>query len=637
LIRHAALLELRDLSRETSSGRYVVTRATMDFLILGPLEVTAEGRALPLGGRQQRALLVLLLLHVNEVVSSERLIDEIWGEHPPDSAANMLHVYVSRLRKLFAGADGATAVLATQPPGYALRLVDPAAQLDSHRFEHILEDGRRALSAGDAEAARTQLGDALRLWRGPPLAEFAYEPFAQAEIARLEERRLAALEARIEAEFALGAHADVVAELEELVARYPLRERLRGQLMLALYRSDRQAEALRAYQETRRAFAEELGLEPSRTLQELERAILRHDATLNASSPPNAASVAVTVAPRPWTVSRRKALLALTVALLLASAAAIVALSSDGTSDPVTLAGNSVVVIDPATNAVVGEVPVGGRPSAVAVGEGSVWVGNRDDETLLRIDPRSRKVLRTIGLGAEPSDIEVGAGAVWVTSEADTAVLSVDTALNDVVARIDLPKAVNAVGAFDVAEGGQAVWVLHGGGLARIDAARNVAVHRATDTGLFPEAHPARWRMAFGERELWLIETWSDRLLRIDPSSSTILESIRLAGVGPTADVADVAADADVVWVANQEGRKIWKIDAHTGRVSGLIDLNRRPSSIATGDDGVWAAATDGTVSRIDPQTSQIVKAIPLGVYPVAPEGAIAVGEGAVWVAVGRP
>jgi YVTN family beta-propeller protein len=604
----------------------------MDFRILGPLEVNVEGRALPLGGRTQRALLLVLLLHVNEVVSSERLIDEIWGEQPPDSAANMLHGSISKLRKLLAGANGATAVLATEPPGYVLRLADPASQLDARRFEQILEEARRALSAGDAEAAHAQLREALDLWRGPPLADFAYEPFAQAEISRLEERRLAALEERIEANFALGRHADLVGELEGLVARYPLRERLREQLMLALYRSGRQAEALRAYQETRRAFAEQLGIDPSPALQKLEKAILRQDDSLDAPAPPESRALL----PRTGIPSRRNALLALTAGLLLVSAvAAIVAFRSNGASEPVALAGNSVVVIDPATNAVVGEVPVGGRPAAVAVGEGSVWVGNRDDATLLRIDPRSREVLRTIGLGAEPSDIEVGPGAVWVASEAETAVLRVDTVLNDVVARIDLPKASNAVGAFDIAVGAEAVWVLHGGGLSRIDVGSDPAVHRTTDTGLLREAQPAGFRIAFGERELWLVQTWNERLLRIDPSSSTILESIRLAGVGLTADVADVAADADVVWVANQEGRKILKIDAHTGRVSGLIDVNRRPSSIATGDDGVWAGATDGTVSRIDPRANRVVKTISLGVYPVAPEGAIAVGEGAVWIAVG--
>lgn len=603
----------------------------MDFRILGPLEVNAQGRALPLGGRQQRALLAVLLLHVNEVVSSDRLIDEIWGEHPPESAANTLHVYVSRLRKLL---DGASAVLATQPPGYALRLADPAAQLDSNRFEQMLETGRRTLSAGDAGRARTQLREALDLWRGPPLAEFAYESFAQAEISRLEERRLAVLEERIEADFALGAHADLVAELEVLVARYPLRERLRGQLMLALYRSGRQAEALGAYRETRRAFAEELGIEPSRALQALEGAILRHDALLD--PPPSSSAVALAPgARRPRTLSRRTALLALILGVLLAAAAAIVMLSSRGASPPVTLAGNSVVVIDPATNTVVGEVPVGGRPSAVAVGEGSVWVGNRDDDTLLRIDPRSRKVVRTIGLGAEPSDIEVGANAVWVASEAETAVLSVDTALNEVVAMIDLPKAANSVGAFDVAVGDEAVWILSGAGLARIDLTGDSGTYRAADTGLLREAGPARSRMVFGERVLWVVDTWNERLLRIDPRSSEIQESIRLAGVGVRADVPDVAADADLVWVVNREGQKIWKIDARTGRVSGLIEVSSRPETISAGGGGVWVAPTDGTLLRIDPRVSRIVQTIPLGVYPVVPEGAIAIGEGAVWVAVG--
>src|SRR6266540_3377960 len=232
----------------------------MLYRVLGPLEVRDGEESLPLAGAKQRALLALLLLHANRVLSRDRLIDELWGDQPPATAVQSLQVYVSRLRKLLP--DGA---LATRPPGYLLE-VDPE-ELDLRCFERLLAEGHDALAQGDAERAARVLHEALALWRGPALAEFAFEPFAQAEIGRLEDLRLAAVEERIEADLALGRHADLIGELEALIAENPHRERLRGQLMLALYRSGRQAEALEAYQHARRALVDELGIEPSEELQ----------------------------------------------------------------------------------------------------------------------------------------------------------------------------------------------------------------------------------------------------------------------------------------------------------------------------------------------------------------------------------
>jgi DNA-binding SARP family transcriptional activator len=242
----------------------------MDFRILGPLEVAEQDRTLALGGVKQRSLLAVLLLHANEVVSTDRLIDELWGDAPPPTAAKGLQVHVSRLRKDL-GADR----LATQPPGYVLRL-DPS-ELDLARFEQLLEEAKRA----DPENAAQKLRHALSLWRGPALADLAYERFAQIEIARLEELRLGALGQRRDADLAAGRAADLVGEIEALAAQHPLRERLRCQLMLALYRSARQAEALEAYRAARRELAEELGLEPSEELKQLEQAILRQDPALD--------------------------------------------------------------------------------------------------------------------------------------------------------------------------------------------------------------------------------------------------------------------------------------------------------------------------------------------------------------------
>src|SRR6478609_1761858 len=222
----------------------------MDFRILGPLDVLASGQSLPLGGAKRRAVLASLLLSANEVVTRDRLIDDVWGDHPPDGAPNALQVHISQLRKVL----GEDRVL-TKAPGYQLCL--DGDELDVTRFRRLREQGR--------------FEDALALWRGPPLAEFADQGFARTEIAILDELRLGCLEEASGRKLTSGRHSEVVGELEALVADNPLRERLRGQLMLCLYRSGRQAEALEVYRDARNAFVEELGIEPGRELRELHQ------------------------------------------------------------------------------------------------------------------------------------------------------------------------------------------------------------------------------------------------------------------------------------------------------------------------------------------------------------------------------
>jgi WD40 repeat protein/DNA-binding SARP family transcriptional activator len=252
----------------------------MEFRILGPLEVLDQGRVVRLGEGRQRALLAMLLLHPNQVVSSDRLVEELWDEGPAPTAGKMLQKYVWQLRTTLN--DRAVEVdsqrLVTRGHGYLMR-VGPD-ELDATRFERLLADGRRARAAERPDAAEA-LRAALAEWRGPALEEFADRSFARADIARLQEMHLAALEERISADMDLGRHAEVIAELENLVAAQPLRERIRGQLMLALYRSDRQAEALQVYRDTHRMFGEELGLDPSPELQRLERAVLAQDPSLD--------------------------------------------------------------------------------------------------------------------------------------------------------------------------------------------------------------------------------------------------------------------------------------------------------------------------------------------------------------------
>ncbi|MEA2131141.1 MAG: hypothetical protein QOJ85_4032 [Solirubrobacteraceae bacterium] len=246
----------------------------MEFLILGPIEVRDGSTSVALGGIKPRAVIAILLLHANEPVSAERLALALWGEDVPGSAIKTVRVHVSRLRKALSDPD----VLTTSPAGYSLRV--RRGELDADRFEGLVADGRRALADGHPVEAATILHAALALWRGPALAEVALEPFAGIEIARLEEQRLAALELRVQADLAAGRHREVVAELQKLVVANPTREQLAGQLMLALYRSDRQSEALETYAAARRALVAQAGVEPGPMLRDLHRAILDHDVAL---------------------------------------------------------------------------------------------------------------------------------------------------------------------------------------------------------------------------------------------------------------------------------------------------------------------------------------------------------------------
>ena len=251
----------------------------LEFHILGPLEVVDGEEVLHLGGQKQRARLALLLLDPNRVVSTDRIVDALWGEQPPRTAATSLQNFVSQLRKLV-GPE----TLVTKPPGYELRL--SGEQLDLERFRRLVDEARGEPAEERAEGLRR----ALALWRGPPLADLGFESFAQSEIVRLQELRLAVVEDRVEAELEAGRHAELAGELETLAEEHPLRERLRAQLMLALYRAGRQAEALQIYHDTRRVLVEELGIDPSPSLQQLHGSILRQDPGLEMGGQAAAAS-----------------------------------------------------------------------------------------------------------------------------------------------------------------------------------------------------------------------------------------------------------------------------------------------------------------------------------------------------------
>jgi len=585
----------------------------MEFRVLGSLEVVDHDGPLALGAPKQRALLAVLLLHRGEPVSADRLIDEIWGEQPPASATKIVQGYVSNLRKVLG--DGR---LVTQGRGYMLQ-IEPG-QTDAARFEALAAEGRRALEDGDALTAAAVLREALEVWRGPALTDFAYEPFAQPEIARLEEARLAALEDRIDADLASGEDARLVGELEALVREHPLRERLQGQLMLALYRSGRQADALETYHVARDRLIDELGLEPCPELKELERAILAQDSALSAPRRRTGRQPR-TVARARW---RGGLLIGAGGALLLAVAVAVAVKLSESGPSAVTVAGNSLAAIDPASNRVVAAVPLGTRPGAVVIGSGSLWTANPDDQTVSRVNPATVTVQQVIPVDGPPTGIAAAGGGVWVVQSNvspaanSISVAQIDPEYNSLGSAVPIDNVI-AEGSGAVAAWGNSVWVAPSAGLlTRLDAVTGQPTGR-----LDPNASPTGIAIT-PDGAIWLTDSEANEVVRVDPTG--LLTPI-LVGNQPTA----IAAGAGAVWVVDSLDDTVVRIDPSSRSITDQISVGDSPAGIAVGDGSVWVAnAGDGTVTRIDPANGHVRKTIHVGGSPAA----LTVADGRVWVAV---
>ena len=591
----------------------------MDYRILGPLEVVDGTAPIQLTGGRQRALVALLLIHRNDVVSSERLIDALWGEAPPPSAPKALQNAVLQVRRALGPEAGS---LRTERGGYVLRVAP--GELDAERFAALADAGREALERGDAAAAADELRQALSLWRGRPLADLGYESFAQPEIARLEEERLAALEDRIDADLALGRHAALVAELEAEVARHPLRERLRAQLMTALYGSGRQAEALEAYHDARRTLLDELGIEPGPALRERHEAILRQDPALHPPARARAAAAAR---------SRRSLVAGAAALLLLAAAAAAAVLAIRGDDEPAaaritSVPGNSLVSIDPRTATITAVYPTGSTPTNVAAGPAGAWALNADDGTLTRADPQT-STPRTLNVPGTALDLAAGPAGAWVLTGARQG--SLDASVPRRVLQI-APDTGGAVREIDLPHGDKTGWY-------------------------------SLNRLALGASTLWAIGP-EDRLLAIDtdgfgaPRAVPGLETSGVAADGEGAwaisstarspvlarisadarvtarvpvvatDLDGLAAGAGALWVTAPQEGLLWRVTRESTR---SIDVGAGARGVAIAGGTVWVAnAARGTVTRVDPRSNRVTAVIPIG---NAPRAIAADGE-RLWVAV---
>jgi ABC-type transport system substrate-binding protein/DNA-binding SARP family transcriptional activator len=566
-----------------------VSASDVEFRVLGPLEVWVGGAAVAIGGPKLRALLALLLLDANRVVSRGRLVAEFAdGEAARSDGGGALRVQISRLRTVLGDAGVGSERVVSRPPGYLLRV--EAGELDLHTFERLCDEAWRARDNGDMQATAALLREAESLWRGRALADLEFEPFARIEAERLEESRLTALEERIEAELALGRHARLVAELEALVAVYPLRERLRGQQMLALYRAGRQPEALEAYREARALLVEELALEPGPQLRNLEQAILRQERSLDVELPggERTQTTVSTVAsdhvhgelplPSVRAGARRRRpgwRLALLAVPVLGIAAAIAgSMLAGGTTQVSALADANQLALFASDGAVKAAVGLPGAPTGMAFGFGSLWISEEGSAQVVRVDPKRRAIVATIPVGRGPAAIIAGAGDVWVVNTLDATVSRIDPGADKVAQTIRVGTEPS-----DLAVAGGSVWVAnHGDGT----------------------------------------------LTRIDPRTGRVSAVVH-EGTAPRA----LAAARSTLWVADDGAGTVSRLDAATGRPVDVIHVGDTPSALVAAASGVWVLdRLDATLSRIDPQRDVVESTVPLSGAP----GALVVSKGAVWV-----
>ena len=563
----------------------------MEFRLLGSVGVVSGGGEEPLGGPKQRALLALLLLDANRVVSRDRLIDGLWGETPPPTAAHTLDTLVFRLRKVV-GPER----LRREGQGYVLTV--QRDELDLERFERRAEEGASALGDGDARAGHDLLVAALGEWSGEPLAGVAAEPFAAGAVRRLEEKRLVVVEQRVDAALALGRSSELVPELERLVAVEPFRERLVGQFALALHRGGRSADALSQLAAARRRFADELGLELSPELKQLERRILQHDPALR-----------VHVARAERRRIRRVPLAAAASVLLLAGVAAIVfhhrgghaATSQAGTAllaqvggdASVSLAGagattgadgslwvaepsqSLVLRVDPTRRSIVDRVQLSGTPGALAAGRDALWVATTQPGAVERIDYQTDTVTQSMRLGVNPVAIAVAGDELWLADSSDESLIELNPATREALTTVTLASHPSSF----VIRGGTAWVVSHDDGtLTQVDL-RTGAPVATTNVGVGASG------VTLAGGGVWISNDLAGTATRIDPA--TLAETATIStGSGA---VAIAAADASV-WVANRYSQTLTRLDDTTGRIEKRIATAGGPVALAESGGRVWAA-----------------------------------------------
>jgi DNA-binding SARP family transcriptional activator/streptogramin lyase len=608
----------------------------MEFRILGPLEVVEDGNPVALGTLKERLVLGVLLLHANEFVSRERLIDDLWGEAPPPTARRAVNVYVSQLRKAL-GQTGADPIV-TAPGGYRLQ-IEPE-KLDASRMEVLVAEARELVAQGEIETAAQRFREALSLWRGSTLAGLQLESRGRDEVAALDELRLAALMDRIDCDLAVGRHEQVLGELNVLVREHPLRERIRAQQMLALYRADRQAEALEAYAEARRTLVDDLGIEPSEALQRLQQAILRHDPSLDTpegtaavnglaateNAPPATPAIDVKpVARRP----RRRRLVLAGFVILVAAAATAAIVSASATAQP-HIVPNSLVELNPRTGKPIVVVPVGDLPGPIAITPRAIWTANYGSDDVSRYDRRTREVDTRGATPGQPFDIVFDQERnAWITNtpaddnpvpesvvvrlEAGAGGTSPGHIAPSHTKSIRFPLPMAGLEAF----GSNHVWVIvgfHG----PLSGDNRVAVIDVLSQSVAKILHldESATSIAYGYDTAW-IGTYG---LNVGQTDDSEIEAFRVGQSKPRKIVLEktgarwgplsIAAGEGAVWAITYSSHQLVEIDPITLRVVWRRNLPGY-GSVVVGAGGVWLGS-DHSVSMMDPHTHRIVRTFQL-------------------------
>jgi DNA-binding SARP family transcriptional activator len=578
----------------------------VEFAILGPLEIVdGEREVTPPRGRD-RELLLHLLVHRREVVSLDRLVEDLWDGRPPATAAKVVQNSVSRLRR-----DAVGDRLVTRPPGYLLRVEE--GELDVDR---ALALSSRARSE-ESERAFATLGEALALWRGEPLSDVADASFAQSELRRLDEIRIGLVEQRMDAGLAAGEAATLVAELEREVANHPFRERLRGQLMLALYRAGRQSEALDCYRTGRQLLAGELGLEPGPELRELEGRMLRHDPDL-----------------LPRRAARRSSRRYVGVAVLgVASVAAVVAtvMLVRNHPGPVLVAANRVVRFDPATGRPTASFAVGATPRSVAVDRDAVWVVDYGDRTVTRV-ARSTGASATTGTGSPATALATGAGACWAVSSFDGSLDQLEPRGGDLVAGVSVGLDPTAVAT------GSNVYVTSqsAGTLLRVDS-------RSLDVGVLRRHLPGPSGVVAQGNVIWVALSFSRQIIEVDSRTGRTLRTLTVS-LSPDA----LALGGGALWATNPAENDVTRVDLRTGLFK-VLPVGNDPVALAAGPQYVWVVNDlDHSIAELDADSGDVLRTIfltrgnpqtqpgkppPRAITP----GGVAIDEhGAAWVTIQR-
>ncbi len=552
------------------------------FLVLGPLEVVGVSGPVALGGLKQRLVLAMLALRAGEVVHRETLIEALWGDESPPSAHKTIESYVSRLRGLLRSAGSVEAPIEATSGGY--RLMRDGNTFDWIEFDRLAAVAQAEFDRGHPAESAARTREALALSRGRAFAGMSDEPAIRAEATVLEDRRLLVLELQAEAELALGRHVQVVSGLRSEAAREPSREHLQGLLMLALYRSGRQADALAVFREVRRHLVEDLGLEPTPELRDLQQRILLQDPELAAPHADPAPELRKAPAAKPTRWSMRRGVAA---ALALSGVAAFVLAATlirrdRGGSDGLAriLRAPAIGVLDARSGRPRAAVGIAAAPSRVTSGFGSVWATSYGQGTLTRVTPGTG-VTQTVRVGHGPTGVAVAAGSVWVAATLDNALTRVDGATSEVVQRIPVGASPS-----EIAAGAGALWVSNSGDgtVTRVDP-RSGRVLGATHVG------PAPIGLAVDARAVWVAVSQAGVVARLDPATGRVIDRIRV-GTGPSL----VAIGGKGVWVANELDSTVSLIDPNRSRVVFTRSVPGTAAALATTRAELWVAARDAAV-----------------------------------------